>query len=181
MVNAPRLSPEVLYKTYLEEKDREVLGSLFRQFMPLVFGVCMKYIGEKHAAQDATMDVFEHLMSAEPKSEVRNFKAFLYVMTKNLCLMKQRGEKVQQVEITDRDMELATEVHPIDDPEAKEAQLKKCMEQLKDLQRACVELFYFKKQSYIEISSGQKMNLSAVKSHIQNGKRNLKICIEERA
>ncbi len=180
LANAPALSDEELYNSYIEKQDREILGTLFRKYMPLVFGVCMKYLREKHEAQDSTMEVFERLIQHEPASEIKNFKAFLYVVSKNHCLMKQRGERMMSIEISESDMESALQMHLIDsEPDEKQDQLlQKCMKTLKDFQKECVTMFYLKKKSYLEISHDLKMNLNAVKSHIQNGKRNLKICIE---
>jgi RNA polymerase sigma factor (sigma-70 family) len=178
IVNAPTQSDEVLYASYIEGRDREVLGSLFKKYMSLVFGVGMKYLSDKAAAQDATMEVFEKLIEYIPNSEIKNFKGYLYVMTRNHCLMKQRGEKVYTVEISDRDVEMTSEVHPIDEVEEKYALLDKCMKLLKEQQMQCVESFYLKKKSYAEISSELSLAITAVKSHIQNGKRNQKICME---
>ena len=178
IVNAPSLSDEELYQSYLDTKDKEVLGALFKKYLPLVFGVAVKYLGEKNAAQDAAMDVFEKLLAYTPQNEIKHFKAYLYVMTKNLCLMKQRGEKNIMVEISDRDMELSNEMHPLDEEPRKEDFLARCLQQLKDLQKLCVEQFYYQKKSYHEISKEQNLALTAVKSHIQNGKRNVKICLE---
>ncbi|MEZ4721046.1 MAG: sigma-70 family RNA polymerase sigma factor [Flavobacteriales bacterium] len=177
MVNAPAKSDEERYKVFLKKGSREELAVIFRKYMTLVFGVCMKYIGEKHAAQDATMEVFEKLLSHHPKAEVQNFRAYLFVVSRNHCLMKKRGDKPVLIEISQADMELTMEVHPIDKDE-QEAALNKCLAELKDLQKTCVELFYLSKKSYTEISSELKVTLNAVKSHIQNGKRNLKLCIE---
>ena len=179
LANAPEKSDEALYKEFSETRDKAIMGKIFRNHMTLVFGVCMKYMGEKSAAQDATMEIFERLLVQEIESEIKNFKGYLYVMTRNYCLMKKRGEKVVFAEITDRDVELATEMHPIDMAEpTKESALEKCIEELKDLQKKCVQQFYLKQQSYMQISTGLKITLNAVKSNIQNGKRNLKNCIE---
>lgn len=180
LANAPAQSDEELYSTFVETQDREVMGLLFRKYMSLVFGVCMKYLREKNTAQDNTMEIFERLLEHQPSSEIKNFKAFLYVVSKNHCLMKQRGEKMISIEISESDMESAMQMHLIDNsPDEKQDQLlQKCMKTLKDFQKDCVTLFYLRKKSYLEISHDLKMNLNAVKSHIQNGKRNLKICIE---
>lgn len=177
-MNVPVKQDEELYKSYLESGNREVIASMFRKYMALVFGVCMKYLGDRSQAQDATMEVFERLITFVPKDEIRNFKAYLYVMTRNHCLMKKRGEKAYQFQISAADMETAVEMHPIDTGETLEKQLKKCLGQLKDLQKQCVEAFYLSKKSYLEISTELKVTLNAVKSHIQNGKRNLKICLD---
>lgn len=182
IANAPTLSDEAQFEQFLQDRDREVMAALYRKHMTLVFGVCMKYLGEKTAAQDATMDVFEQLLDLQPANPIKNFRAYLYVLTKNFCLMKKRGEKVQLVEISDSDMELATEVHPIDEQREKRASaLEACIKQLKDLQHKCIVQFYLKQKSYMEISDSLSINLMSVKSHIQNGKRNLKICIDNKA
>jgi RNA polymerase sigma factor (sigma-70 family) len=178
LANAPERSDEDLYKEFVETKERDLMAQIFRKHMTLVFGVCMKYVGEKHGAQDSAMEVFERLLTLEINTEIKNFRAYLYVLTKNYCLMKKRGEKVIHIEISDRDMEIATEVHPIDQADKKEKALKKCLDQLRDMQKACVEKFYLSKKSYLEIAAELKLNLNSVKSNIQNGKRNLKICIE---
>ena len=178
IANAPERSDEELFSTFIETSDNEILGHLFRKHMPLVFGVCMKYVGEKSAAQDACMEVFERLMSNPVKSEVKNFRAYLFVMSRNHCLMKQRGEKVIHVPISESDMESAMETHPIDSTEQNEKLLAKCLKELKDAQKLCVEQFYLGKKSYLEISKELSITLNAVKSNIQNGKRNLKTCME---
>jgi RNA polymerase sigma-70 factor (ECF subfamily) len=49
---------------------------------------------------------------------------------------------------------------------------------LKEDQRICVELFYIKDMSYQQISEHLNISILAVKSAIQNGKRNLKIRLE---
>jgi RNA polymerase sigma-70 factor (ECF subfamily) len=51
---------------------------------------------------------------------------------------------------------------------------------LKADQRICVELFYLKELSYQQISDQLNLSLMQVKSAIQNGKRNLKLRLEER-
>lgn len=82
------------------------------------------------------------------------------------------------IEVSDADIESAIEVHPLDvEKEENHELLEKCLKELKDLQQQCVEQFYLKKNSYLEISKSLKVTLSAVKSHIQNGKRNLKSCM----
>jgi RNA polymerase sigma-70 factor (ECF subfamily) len=41
-------------------------------------------------------------------------------------------------------------------------------------QRRCLELFYLEGHSYAEVASRSGYSLNEVKSHIQNGKRNLR-------
>lgn len=178
LVNAPERSDEELFGLFLKNRDRSILAGLFRKYMPLVFGVCMKYIKDKSSAQDCTMEIFERLIGLDSNHSIQHFKPYLYVLTKNHCLMKLRGEKAQHIEISIRDMEIADEVHPIDEIELKMESLERCINELKDLQKTCVKGFYLEKKSYLELSREFKVTLNAVKSHIQNGKRNLKSCLE---
>jgi RNA polymerase sigma-70 factor (ECF subfamily) len=54
------------------------------------------------------------------------------------------------------------------------------LKELSPEQRQCVTLFYLQKKSYQEISDETRFTMMQVKSHIQNGKRNLKLMIEKR-
>jgi RNA polymerase sigma-70 factor (ECF subfamily) len=56
--------------------------------------------------------------------------------------------------------------------------LEECMEQLPLEQKHSIQLFFIQKKCYNEIAeiTGQEWN--KVRSYIQNGKRNLKICME---
>jgi RNA polymerase sigma-70 factor (ECF subfamily) len=67
-----------------------------------------------------------------------------------------------------------THLHDAQDKEFVLQHLKEGMDVLKDEQRTCVELFYLKECSYNEIANVTGFDLNEVKSHIQNGKRNLK-------
>lgn len=58
--------------------------------------------------------------------------------------------------------------------------MESAMEELNDDQKLCVTLFYLEKKSYQQIAEQTGFNLMQVKSHIQNGKRNLKISMEKK-
>jgi RNA polymerase sigma-70 factor (ECF subfamily) len=57
--------------------------------------------------------------------------------------------------------------------------LKNCISLIKQEQKLCVELFYLQSKSYVEIAQITGFSLKEVKSFLQNGKRNLKICMEK--
>ncbi|MFN9500440.1 MAG: RNA polymerase sigma factor, partial [Chryseotalea sp.] len=57
-------------------------------------------------------------------------------------------------------------------------QLKKCIEELNAEQQSCINLFYLQEKCYQEVANHTGYDLKKVKSYIQNGKRNLKICLE---
>ena len=59
------------------------------------------------------------------------------------------------------------------------SKLEQCIEQLATEQKHCVQLFYLEQKCYKEITRLTNFDLNQVKSFIQNGKRNLKICMEK--
>jgi RNA polymerase sigma-70 factor (ECF subfamily) len=143
----------------------------------------MKYLGNREDSQDAVMQLFEVLVNDIPRFEIRNFRGWLYGVTRNHCLMQLRKEKRERTlkENPDFFMESTRVLHPIEEQEDEEIQnrLKACIEQLKEHQRMCVELFYYHEKCYREIADELALQENEVKSFIQNGKRNLKICIEK--
>jgi RNA polymerase sigma-70 factor (ECF subfamily) len=78
-------------------------------------------------------------------------------------------------------MENNHELHPIDNEEADIGKtLHECIEKLKDEQKECIKQFYYDNRCYNEIAVNLDLDEKKVKSHLQNGKRNLKLCIEEK-
>ncbi|MEO1383805.1 MAG: sigma-70 family RNA polymerase sigma factor [Bacteroidota bacterium] len=65
------------------------------------------------------------------------------------------------------------------DKELQLQQMEQALTKLKLEQRVCVELFFLQKKSYQEVASETGYTLKQVKSYIQNGKRNLKIRMEQ--
>ncbi|MBS1936127.1 MAG: sigma-70 family RNA polymerase sigma factor, partial [Bacteroidetes bacterium] len=58
--------------------------------------------------------------------------------------------------------------------------LQDCMQTLNDEQRTTVTLFYLENKCYKEITELTGMEWNKVRSQIQNGRRNLKICMEQK-
>lgn len=177
-------SDEELLQQFQKSGNLDVLGELFARYMHLVYGVSLKYFKDRAEAQDAVMNIFEKLVTDLPKHEVQNFKSWLYVLTKNHCLMEIRSKKsndrrLEGLKIEQEFMESEYNLHPIDrEEEFISDTLKDCIEKLKSEQKQCIELFYYKKLCYQEVAEKLKMEEKKVKSHLQNGKRNLKICLE---
>ncbi len=182
----PEKTDENLLGLFLNSGNLDLLGELYSRHMHLVYGVALKYLGDPDDAKDATMQIFEKLIAELPGQEIRRFKSWLYVLTKNHCLMDLRAKKSidkrldgykTEVEFMESDQEM----HPLDrEDQSIEQALRDCVDKLKDQQKQCVELFYYKKMCYREISDSLGMAEKKVKSFLQNGKRNLKICLESK-
>jgi RNA polymerase sigma-70 factor, ECF subfamily len=179
-------SDEEQLKAFGENGDIEILGRLYERYMHLVYGVCLKYLEDREAAKDEVMSIFEKLVTAAPGQEIESFKAWLYVVTKNHCLMQLRNRKREaarrELMLDDPDffMEKETEQHPFENDEGMDMKrLEECIGKLNDEQRKCIQLFYYEGFGYKEICGRLGLEEGKVKSYIQNGKRNLKICLEK--
>lgn len=189
--NSSSQSDEELIAAYKRTGDNALVGELFKRYAHLVFGVCMKYLKKEDEAQDMTMVVFEKLLNDLKVHEVQHFKSWLYMVAKNQCLMllrKQKGHETVEFQVNtgDDDEEGSMEkgaIGHLEDVDLKEMQLQQIEAGLTTLnheQKICVELFYLKDKSYVEVAEITGFSLNQVKSYIQNGKRNLKIYLEKR-
>ena len=172
-----------LINTFLEKDDNATVGLLYERYGHLVLGLCIKYLKNKDEAQDAVIQIFTGLLKDLKKHKIEFFKSWLYVYSKNFCLMELRKRQ----SMLKKELELIDNAHLIMDysnPEhlnEKEKQIS-IMEQALELlnieQKKCIDLFYLKNKSYVEIADITGFTANEVKSHIQNGKRNLKIKME---
>lgn len=169
-----------LINTFLETEDNSIVGILYQRYGHLVFGLSLKYLKNKDEALDAVIQIFANLMKDLKKYKIEYFKSWLYVYSKNFCLMELRKRQ----SLLKKELELRDNVHLIMDfsnPEhlqEKEKQislLEKAIELLNSEQKRCIDLFYLQNKSYIEIVEITGFSNNDVKSHIQNGKRNLKL------
>lgn len=169
----------ILYK---KTNDLTVIGELFKRYTSLVYGVCLKYLKDRDEAKDAAMQLFEKLINALKSHEIENFKSWLYVAARNHCLMQIRSKKGKfKEEIDVSIVENQVFLHPQEETELEVnlEKLENCIQRLIMGQRECVRLFYLDEKCYREITVITGFELNQVKSFIQNGKRNLRICMEE--
>ncbi len=175
------ISDTELLHYFNNDKNNEWLGILLQRYTLLLLGVCMKYLKNEEEAKDAVQQVFLKVIAELHKYKVDYFKSWLYMVAKNHCLMQLRNKGQYNAEINEQ--LLATP----DETQAEESFIQKdivltnmetALQQLNKEQRECVTLFYLQKKTYQEITAITNYSLLQVKSHIQNGKRNLKIMLQ---
>ena len=180
--NRQTKSDSELLELFLQTERSEYLGDLYNRYIPLVYGLCLKYLKSPEAAKDAVMQVFEILLEKIGRFEVKEFRTWLYSVAKNHCLQILRKTKREiSTDFGTIVMESGDEKHLFDreEDEIRTSTLEKCIEQLPDPQRNSIRLFFMEEKSYAEIVDITSYHLKSVKSYIQNGKRNLKICMEK--
>lgn len=181
------LPDEQLIARYAQTHNKEIIGILYERYTHLLYTACYKYLGNDADAEDTVMLVFEKLFELLKKSEINNFKSWIYTITKNECLMhlrhKKSGDRLIEEnlkKLNSQIMESAPIDHLLtgDDGEHRIRYLEKAINQLSEEQKQCIEMFYLKEKSYREVEQITGYSYNEVKSHIQNGKRNLKQMVE---
>ena len=182
-ISSTNQSDTELVLAYRQYGDLKVLGDLYQRYMELVYGVCLKYLKEPELAQDAVMQIFEELVSKLKKHEVDNFRGWLHQVSKNYCLMQLRTPKnLKTVELPSLLMQNEEDVHLNGVMEKEESfqKLEKCIASLPDEQKTVIKLFYLDGKCYNEIVEITGLEWNHVRSSIQNGRRNLKLCMEKK-
>jgi len=183
-ITNPGLSDKELVQQYRQSRDMKVLAELYQRYMDLLFGVCLKYLKDPETSRDAVMNIFEELVGKLHKHEVENFKSWLYTLAKNHCLMQLRTPKNLKItEFKGDYMQSEEEVHlnGVLTREDNLQRLEKCLQTLSAEQKITVELFYLQNKCYNEIAETTGIEWNKVRSYIQNGRRNLKLCMDKNA
>jgi RNA polymerase sigma factor (sigma-70 family) len=171
-----------LLQLYEADKNQEWIGILLQRYTLLLLGVCMKYLKDEHEARDCVQQIFLKVLTEVGKYRIDYFKSWLYMVAKNHCLMQLRGKGAKNTkELTDRHeapVDANREELFINDQTYD--LLEESINELNEEQKQCVILFYLQKNSYTQISEKTGFTMMQVKSHIQNGKRNLKILLERK-
>jgi len=185
--NISTLSDIDLVNLYKKKGDKQVVGVLYKRYTRFAFAICMKYLKDEEASKDAVMQVFEKLFEDLRKHQVTNFKSWLYSVLKNHCfhILRDRaykqGKEKEAINSYENLVENQYEMYQDTDNGFEERietlEMELC--NLSHEQRVCIELFYLKEKCYQEVSKITGYTMNQVKSHIQNGKRNLKISLQQ--
>jgi RNA polymerase sigma factor (sigma-70 family) len=181
-ISSPGVTDQELIAAYKSSSNQQYISSLYQRYMDLVFGICLKYFKDPEKSKDAVMDIYMELAAKLKLHEVENFKGWLHVLARNHCLMQLRSPKnLKTAEFNTEIMQSGEIMHLENEVLEKEENFKKleqCIEQLPDEQLQSIRLFFLEKKCYNEIAELTGFEWNKVRSYIQNGKRNLKICMD---
>jgi RNA polymerase sigma factor (sigma-70 family) len=173
---------ELLHQ-YKLDGNKEWLGILLSRYTVILLGVCNKYLNNPDNAKDIVQQVFLKAITLLELHQIENIGGWLYSIAKNACLdeirknQKTRIENVEDVNLNNEIDDFDLSLHQQD--EFKIQKLYQAIESLKIEQKKCIQLFYIEEKSYKEIATLLNCEIKTVKSNIQNGKRNLKIILEQ--
>ncbi len=173
-----------LLERYRQDHKPIWLGELYNRYSHLVFGLCLKYLKNEENAKDAALSIFEKLILDLKTREVATFQHWLYAVSRNHCfeILRASGREERRKVVFHHEnvVNIHEDVDVLSIAEMKEAGLRKlesAIGRLNGDQQQCVVLFYLKEKSYREITETTGYSLGEVKSHIQNGRRNLRLLL----
>lgn len=174
---------EELLAQYKASGQAEYFGILYNRYIPLLYGMCLKYLQDEAKAQDAIVQLFEEILPKLSDYDIPIFKNWLYDIARNHCLQitgKESKEKTSRPKQENRkDDEVLHLLCEEEDDKERLQTLHNCLGRLPDGQRISIIHFFMGGMSYADIAEKTGYSLNAVKSNIQNGKQNLKICINK--
>ena len=177
-------SDEELLLRFKKTGNSAYFGQLYNRYIPLIYGLNLKYLQNVERAQDAVMDIFEELLPKIATYEIREFRTWIYSVARNHAFRVISDPKqLNTLPIIPEMMESGTIISLFEEEDSDEEQrkeLRNCLEQLPEAQREAVKMFFLEDQSYADIVEKTGHQLKSVKSHIQNGKRNLRICLDKK-
>jgi RNA polymerase sigma-70 factor (ECF subfamily) len=166
---------------FRKTNNADYFAELYSRYIPLTYGLCLNYLKTSGDAQDVVMELFEVIQQKVLQHEIQTFHTWLYSVVKNHCIkVLQKNNRQIYVSFQPAFME-SDNLPALFDEDHKEENfqlLQKCMEKLPKTQHVSVKLFFVSDKSYADIAEITGFHLKSVKSYIQNGKRNLKICMD---
>ena len=176
------LSNDVLIKTYCQEQKVDALAELMRRVLHLSMGISMKYLKNKMDAEDLVSDLYLKLQVDLCRFNILDFPAWVSMVTKNMALSQLRSKsRKPQEESLENFVEIGSTDHllEVEEKETLLLCLDQCLEQLQGHQKRCISLFFLENKSYSEIQEITQMDFKSVKTHLQNGKRMLRLLMEK--
>ena len=173
-----------LLQEFTRTGNQQLLAELYLRYSDLLYGVCLKYLEDAEDARDAVMNIYQELLEKIPRHEIHNFRSWVYVLAKNHCLMQLRSSKKNITVSLEQQVVQSDDFSHLDSVIEKEEafkRLEKCIEKLPEEQKSSIRLFYYDNKCYNEIAELNGQDWNKVRSLIQNGRRNLKICMEKNA
>lgn len=173
-----------LLARYRNDGDAEWFAALYLRYAELVYGVALRYLRNPADAEDAVMQLFEELLVKVRRHDIGCFRTWLHAVTRNHCLTELRRKgKMPAATLPLQLCDEAATTDRLADEAARERlsdTLARCLERLPEPQRRSIRLFFFDRLSYADIAAATSWQTKSVKSYIQNGKRNLRLCLENR-
>lgn len=163
----------------LREGHRSALGDLWDRYAELLYGVGMKYLKDTERSKDEVVELFAGLKDLVVKHEIVRFRPWVHTVMRNRCLQVLR-KNLPEREIPDDLLKADEQGEERVLHEATLQQLEQAITGLNKEQQQCIRLFHLAELSYQQVAERTGFSIENVRSHLQNGRRNLRLILQRR-
>jgi RNA polymerase sigma factor (sigma-70 family) len=96
--NGQQFTDQEVIRRYVEGKGEIWVNELYRRYIHLIYGSCLKFTADRNISKEITLLIFEKMLELLPRQsveEVQNFNVWLFVLIKNTCISHLRKEKAE--------------------------------------------------------------------------------------
>jgi RNA polymerase sigma factor (sigma-70 family) len=177
-------SDEWLIQQYCATRDERYFNTLYLRYAHLVELTCFRFLEDEQESKDVSMMVFEKTLQHLHIEPIEQFSNWLFIVARNACISQLRKRKkrrffqknyLSEEKKASSFMENEVEWRLIkQEPKPLLDLVPEGLQLLKPIHRECLLLFFQQKLNYEEIAKELRISVKEVKSHLQNGKRQLK-------
>lgn len=161
--------------------DESALSTLYDRYSPMLFGVLMRVLNDRQAAEEVLQDLFLQLWRNADQFDPNrgSLPAWLMVIGRNRAISRLRGRRDREVLEEEEGDFAGTFASPqnIEDEAARNQMARNvstALQQLPAEQRQAVELAYFEGMTQSEIASKTGIPLGTVKTRVRTAMQTLR-------
>lgn len=161
----------------------DYFNSLMKRYLPLLYGYFLKYLKNPEDAEETTVELIDQLKSDLIKSNLSDFRSWLYGYLQVFCKTKlPEGKKNAIAAFSENFKQNEKVISVLTDKENTEnrALVADCINRLPESQRVCLTMFFYEGWSYAEISRKTGFRPGSVIAYIEGGKTALKEYLDKK-
>ncbi|MBA2456527.1 MAG: ECF RNA polymerase sigma factor SigK [Nocardioidaceae bacterium] len=162
--------------------DEEAFSKLYDRISAAVFGMARRVVRDPARAEEVAQEVFLQVWQGANRFDAERGSAKTWILT---LAHRRAVDAVRHDQAsTDREQRLDWSGGPDYDSVQEEVgtrleheQVRRCLQNLTDLQREAITLAYFGGYTYVEVSSLLEANTATVKTRMRDGLIRLRDCL----
>jgi RNA polymerase sigma-70 factor (ECF subfamily) len=170
------LSEEELLRSFTEDGDKAGFAELFNRNSRKIYQACFAFFRDSALAEDATQETFLRAYQNNDRFHGGDYVAWLHRIARNACIDQWRRKR-PEVAIDDTDESAPVQLSVASPDANMQIAIQHLHRELNKLpadQKRCLEL-KIEGYSYEETAARTGLTMDAVRSHLQNGRRTLRL------
>lgn len=163
-------------------KDRAAFEKLYDRVSAKLFGVCLRILTKRAAAEDAMQDTFVKIWNNADRYQANGLSPMTWLITiaRNTSIDRLRARRKGHMDVETPGLELAA---PGPSPEqsaiaaGEAAKLSACLDSLEDSRGAAVRGAYLDGQSYADLAKRFDVPLNTMRTWLRRGLIALRECM----